>query len=261
MTRRSPWRGSPSGCRSSSTLHPEFETAGRAVRHLAGPARRPRGLTGCVRLLGIPPRPGGCRGQLGCRFRCAARRACRASRRAVRRGVRVLRARQRPGLLGAAGRSPRRAAPGRDHSTSGWTHRSMAGGRELWAIPKGLATSRWRPATRCADRVGPGEPIAARFTDVSRRWTVAVPGRRPSRGSTAATEDGALRGSGEDAAVPRHWEFAADGPGLAGRGRPVASFRMADFRLSFGRVPVSAEPRAESISKTPVAATTARRRP
>jgi acetoacetate decarboxylase len=121
---------------------------------------------------------------------------------------------------------------------------SMAGGRELWAIPKGLCdftleTSHVGPVSRTewaasADR----RPIArARFTDVSRAavrlpfrsglWQPGIDGGGPR---TAP-----LRGSSRTLPCRGHWEFAPDGPlgWLAGR-RPVASLRMTDFRLSFG---------------------------
>jgi hypothetical protein len=121
---------------------------------------------------------------------------------------------------------------------------SMAGGRELWAIPKGLSdftleTSHTGPLSRTewaasAER----RPIArARFTDVSRAG-VRLPFRSGVRQpgiDGGAPRTAPLRGSSKTLPCRAHWEFAADGPlgWLAGR-RPVASFRMAGFRLSFG---------------------------
>ena len=121
---------------------------------------------------------------------------------------------------------------------------SRAGGRELWAIPKELcdftlATSHAGPLSRTewaasAER----RPVArARFADVSRagvrlpfRAGLRQPGL-PGGGPRTAP----LRGSARTLPCRGRWEFAGDGPlgWLAGR-RPVASFRMADFRLSFG---------------------------
>ena len=122
---------------------------------------------------------------------------------------------------------------------------SVEGGRELWAIPKGLCEF-----TSDAHRSGPlsraewaasitGEPVAsARFSDVSR-----LAPRVPFRGSTwqPPLEGGdepktaTLHGSARTLPCRGRWEFAAEGPlgWLAGR-RPLASFRMSDFRMSFG---------------------------
>ncbi len=122
---------------------------------------------------------------------------------------------------------------------------SMAGGRELWAIPKELCdfnldTSHTGPLSRTewsASRER--RPIArATFTDLSK----AAP-RLPFKGSTwqpaleAGGEDGTatLKGSSKTLPCRGSWEFDRQGPlgWLHGR-RPVASFRMADFRMSFG---------------------------
>jgi len=120
---------------------------------------------------------------------------------------------------------------------------SVAGGRALWAIPKDLCDFTVEVATR-----GPltraswsasldGVPIAsARFTDVSR----AVP-RLPFKGSTwQRRESGeevsaALTGSSKAAPCRGHWDLDPDGPlgWLAGK-RTLASFRQADFTMSFG---------------------------
>ncbi|WP_121258088.1 acetoacetate decarboxylase family protein [Nocardioides ferulae] len=122
---------------------------------------------------------------------------------------------------------------------------SVAGGRELWAIPKDLCDF-----TLESDYRGPlahtewsasaqRRPIAeARFTDVSR----AAP-RVPFKGGTwqpgIAETDGAertaeLTGSARSLPCRGSWEFAADGPlgWLRGR-RQLASFRMSGFRMSF----------------------------
>jgi acetoacetate decarboxylase len=121
---------------------------------------------------------------------------------------------------------------------------SMVGGRELWAIPKSLSdftleTGRVGPLSRTewaasADR----RPIArARFTDVS-RMAVRLPFRSGIRQPGLAgvgPRTAPLRGSSRTLPCRGHWEFAPEGPlgWLAGR-RPLASFRMADFRLSCG---------------------------
>ena len=121
---------------------------------------------------------------------------------------------------------------------------SMAGGRELWAIPKGLCdftleTSHAGPLSRTEWAASSERrPIARdRFTDVSRAG-VRLPFRSGVRQpgiDGGAPRTAPLRGSSKTLPCRAHWEFAADGPlgWLAGR-RPVASFRMADFRLSFG---------------------------
>jgi acetoacetate decarboxylase len=126
---------------------------------------------------------------------------------------------------------------------------SVAGGRGLWAIPKGLCDFTLDTATR-----GPisrtswsasidGAPVAsARFADVSR---AAV--RLPFKGATWQPEltegigahDGqktaTLSGSARSLPCRGSWRFAPDGPlGWLAGARQVASFRMHDFRMSFG---------------------------
>jgi len=122
---------------------------------------------------------------------------------------------------------------------------SVAGGRELWAIPKGLGdftlessyrgpvtTTEWsasierRPAAR------------ARFTDISR-----LAPRLPFKGGTWQPElpegggerTATLRGSSKAAPCRGSWDFDPDGPLAWLRGaRQLASFRQAAFRMSFG---------------------------
>jgi acetoacetate decarboxylase len=123
---------------------------------------------------------------------------------------------------------------------------SVAGGRELWAIPKGLCDFAMESVRR-----GPlsstewsatleRRPVAeARFTDLSRAAL-----RTPFRGATwqpgiddTDGEDRSAVLSGSSRVLPcrARWDFAADGPlGWLRGARPLASFRMADFRLSFG---------------------------
>ncbi|UDY24712.1 acetoacetate decarboxylase family protein [Nocardioides sp. Kera G14] len=119
---------------------------------------------------------------------------------------------------------------------------SMAGGRELWAIPKELADfTLKRNEGRLVDRAQwsvsaeARQLAAARFRDTSR---VAV--RLPFSGDTVQPRDGdwvtaSLTGSSRALPCLGSWEFAADGPlsWLAGR-RPLLSVRMRDFRMSFG---------------------------
>ncbi|WP_205471021.1 acetoacetate decarboxylase family protein [Nocardioides sp. SYSU D00038] len=122
---------------------------------------------------------------------------------------------------------------------------SVAGGRALWAIPKGLCDF-----TLESERTGPytstewgasleRRPIAhARFRDVSRgmlrapfkggTWQPPVDGH--TRPATAT-----LQGSAKALPCWGRWDFAADGPlGFLHGRRALASFRMADFRMSFG---------------------------
>jgi hypothetical protein len=123
---------------------------------------------------------------------------------------------------------------------------SVAGGRELWAIPKGLcdfsfesahtgplSTTEW---TARLDRT----PIAsATFRDVSRaaprlpfRGTVWQPGIDDTDG---AERTATMRGVARALPARARWEFNPDGPlGWLVGARQLASFRQADFRMSFG---------------------------
>lgn len=122
---------------------------------------------------------------------------------------------------------------------------SMAGGRELWAIPKDLCDfeldSSFRgPVTRTSWAVSlDRRPVVeASFTDVSR----AAP-RLPSKGKVWQPgiadhpEPAEVLMSGTAKALPcrARWHFAADGPLAFMRGaRQLGSVRMASFRLDFG---------------------------
>ena len=123
---------------------------------------------------------------------------------------------------------------------------SVAGGRELWAIPKDLCdfeleSSRRGPlsSTEWSASFGRTPIASASFTDVSRAML-----RAPLKGSTwqpgiedTDGEDRSALMTGSAKALPcrGRWDFAADGPlGWLRPARQVASFRMADFRLSFG---------------------------
>jgi hypothetical protein len=125
---------------------------------------------------------------------------------------------------------------------------SVHGGRDLWAIPKGLCdfsftTTRSGPLTRALWTAElDGVPIVtASFSDISR----AVP-RLPFKGRTwqqrtapdpRAGEEvtAALVGSSKAAPCRARWDFSPDGAlgWLAGK-RSIASFRQADFKMSFG---------------------------
>jgi hypothetical protein len=122
---------------------------------------------------------------------------------------------------------------------------SVAGGRQLWAIPKGpcdftLDSAYRGPLSRTAwsasqERV----PIAsASFSDVSK-----VAPRLPFKGGTwqpgiedTGGEDrtATLRGSSKTLPCRGRWEFNEAGPlaWLAGA-RQLASFRMSGFRMDF----------------------------
>lgn len=122
---------------------------------------------------------------------------------------------------------------------------SVAGGRELWAIPKGLAdftleTGHTGPLSRTEWSASIARhPVAsARFTDASR-----VAPRLPFKGGTWQPElpegggekTAILQGSSKTLPCRARWDFAADGPlGWLREARPLASARMAHFRMSFG---------------------------
>jgi acetoacetate decarboxylase len=124
---------------------------------------------------------------------------------------------------------------------------SRDGGRELWAIPKDLCDFRFENTGRRLQRTSwtaslSGRPIArARFSDVS-HLTLRTPFKGATRQERPADDDRAgeevlasLKGSAKVLPCRGSWEFNDAGPlaWLAGK-RPLASFRMADFRLAFG---------------------------
>jgi len=123
---------------------------------------------------------------------------------------------------------------------------SVAGGRELWAIPKGLCDftleSEHRgpfTATEWSAREGRTPIAAATFKDVSR----AAP-RLPFKGGTwqpgIQDTDGeertaTLQGSSKALPARGRWDINPDGPlGWLDGARQLASFRQAAFRMSFG---------------------------
>jgi acetoacetate decarboxylase len=123
---------------------------------------------------------------------------------------------------------------------------SVAGGRELWAIPKGLCdfeldTQRRGPVSTTEWSASFGRrPIAsATFTDVSKAM-VRLPFKggtwQPGIDDTNGEERTAiLQGSSKALPARGRWDFAADGPlGWMRGARQLASFRQADFKMSFG---------------------------
>jgi hypothetical protein len=123
---------------------------------------------------------------------------------------------------------------------------SVAGGRELWAIPKGLCdfeldSVRHGPlsTTDWSATLGRRPIVSASFTDVSKAMV-----RLPFKGGTwqPGIEDtggeertATLQGSSKALPCRGRWDFAADGPlGWLRGARQLGSFRQADFRMSFG---------------------------
>lgn len=121
---------------------------------------------------------------------------------------------------------------------------SVAGGRELWAIPKELCdfdfeSAHTGPLTRAtwAATLGREPIVEARFTDTS---SLAV--RVPFKGATwqpgidgGSDRTAALTGSARSLPCLGSWSFAPDGPlGWLAGSRPLFSARMRDFRMSFG---------------------------
>ncbi len=123
---------------------------------------------------------------------------------------------------------------------------SLRGGRELWGIPKELATF---------DIAGPRFAASTLEGTSIASGTVApragLPGRWPARYTvvqdSGIQDSGARDPDGELAVTPVYsraalwlthatWKFAPDGPlaWLAG-GRPLLSASLRDFRLRFGR--------------------------
>jgi hypothetical protein len=123
---------------------------------------------------------------------------------------------------------------------------SVAGGRELWAIPKGLADFELEaehrgPFSATDWGVTQGRtPIAsATFKDVSRA-AVRLPFKggtwQPGIDDTNGVERTAtLQGSSKTLPARAHWDVNPDGPvGFLAGARQLASFRQAAFRMSFG---------------------------
>jgi acetoacetate decarboxylase len=123
---------------------------------------------------------------------------------------------------------------------------SVAGGRELWAIPKELCDFTLDAAhtgplstTEWSATAGRTPICSARFRDVSR---AAV--RLPFKGGTwqpglpdtgGAERTATLQGSAKTLPARARWEVNPDGPlGWLDGARQLASFRQAAFRMSFG---------------------------
>jgi len=123
---------------------------------------------------------------------------------------------------------------------------SMAGGRELWAIPKGLAdfeldAVRRGPLSTTGWTAREGRtPIAsATFHDVSRaavRTPFNLATWQPGLPDTDGEPRSAgMRGSARSLPARATWDLNADGPlGWLAEATQLASFRMAAFRMSFG---------------------------
>jgi hypothetical protein len=123
---------------------------------------------------------------------------------------------------------------------------SVAGGRELWAIPKSLCDFSFESShtgplttTEWTARLGRTPIATVTFRDVSR----AAP-RLPFKGGTwqPGIDDtgnqertATLQGSSKALPARARWDINRDGPlGWLGRARQLASFRQASFRMSFG---------------------------
>jgi acetoacetate decarboxylase len=123
---------------------------------------------------------------------------------------------------------------------------SVAGGRELWAIPKGLCDFTFESShtgplttTQWTARLGRTPIATARFSDLSR----AAP-RLPFKGGTwqpgiddtdGQERTATLQGSSKALPARAHWDLNPDGPlGWMRGARQLASFRQADFKMSIG---------------------------
>ncbi|GAB3663577.1 acetoacetate decarboxylase family protein [Nocardioides korecus] len=120
---------------------------------------------------------------------------------------------------------------------------SRDGGRDLWAIPKDLATFRRGDRPGPADRttwdvaVRGRHSLAARFTDVSRHAPVRTPFAFSTR---QVREDGevvvtGVTGTGRVLPCRSRWDVDPTGPlGWLAGARPRGSVRVADFAMTFG---------------------------
>lgn len=125
---------------------------------------------------------------------------------------------------------------------------SVAGGRELWAIPKGLCEFDWRDhsgrvsRTEVSAAVDGGPVCTMRTSDIS-----SLAPRVPFKGTTWQPEitEGIGAGQGEKTAVLKgsskvlparaSWTFNREGAlGWLADARQVGSARMCDFRMTFG---------------------------
>ena len=119
---------------------------------------------------------------------------------------------------------------------------SRDGGRDLWAFPKELCDFRLENTggrlqrTSWTASLGGRSIVRARFSDIS-NLTLRTPFKGATRQDRESGEEvsATLTGSAKVLPCRGSWEFNDVGPlaWLAGK-RPLASFRMADFQLSFG---------------------------
>ena len=133
----------------------------------------------------------------------------------------------------------------RVHITDIWvdSEASRDGGRSLWAIPKELADLHVTeqptgPALSASgDANIAGDPVAAARFTAPRLPSVRTPFRftvtqQDEHGSSVVTT---VSGTSRNLPVRGRWDFGAQGPLAWMHGRqPVASFRLGDFRLTFG---------------------------
>lgn len=126
---------------------------------------------------------------------------------------------------------------------------SVAGGRELWAIPKGLCNFDHETSAggvlrrdRWSASIDGHRVASARFADVARavprmsfKGRTWQPGLTEGLGAHQGEKSAMLRGSAKSMPCRGSWDFDPDGPlgWLHGR-RRLASFRMSDFQMSFG---------------------------
>lgn len=123
---------------------------------------------------------------------------------------------------------------------------SVAGGRELWAIPKGLCDfsleSEHRgpfSTTEWTAREGRTPIAGATFRDISRAaprvpftWGTWQPGIEDTDGQERTAT---FKGSSKALPARARWDINPDGPiGWLAGARQLASFRQAAFRMSFG---------------------------
>jgi hypothetical protein len=139
-----------------------------------------------------------------------------------------------------------RAGKGAVSITDIWvdSETSLAGGRELWAIPKQLCDfdregSYRGPVTRTewSATIERRPVVEARFTDVSRA-ALRVPFtglvEQPGIPEHPEVADVVMKGNARALPCRGHWDFAPDGPlGFLRQARQLGSFRMLDFRLAF----------------------------
>ncbi len=122
---------------------------------------------------------------------------------------------------------------------------SVAGGRELWAIPKGLCDfelDSWHrgPLTSTDWSASLARtPIAsASFSDISRlapRVPFTQDTYQPELPEGGGEKGAPMKGSARALPGRARWDFASDGPlGYLRGATQLATLRMSDFRLSFG---------------------------